>query len=97
MWGTSSMDRVADFESVGWGFESLVPRQRPWDYNDCRVLFFRLLPVIASRSSASWFAHLPHQFPELDEKHHCRRGNSQSIRHRLCQKYRHNFIVKKPR
>lgn len=21
------MDRVADFESVGWGFESLVPRQ----------------------------------------------------------------------
>ena len=23
------MDRVADFESVGWGFESLVPRQNP--------------------------------------------------------------------
>lgn len=23
--GTGSMDRVADFESVGWGFESLVP------------------------------------------------------------------------
>ncbi len=23
------MDRVADFESVGWGFESLVPRQKP--------------------------------------------------------------------
>lgn len=29
IWGTSSMDRVADFESVGWGFESLVPHQRP--------------------------------------------------------------------
>ncbi len=28
LWGTSSMDRVADFESVGWGFESLVPRQK---------------------------------------------------------------------
>ena len=27
IWGTSSMDRVADFESVGWGFESLVPHQ----------------------------------------------------------------------
>lgn len=25
MWGASSMDRVADFESVGWGFESLAP------------------------------------------------------------------------
>ncbi len=22
------MDRVADFESVGWGFESLVPHQK---------------------------------------------------------------------
>lgn len=25
MWGTSSMDRVPDFESVGSGFESQVP------------------------------------------------------------------------
>ena len=26
-WGTSSTDRVPDFESVGSGFESQVPRQ----------------------------------------------------------------------
>lgn len=24
-WGIGSMDRVADFESVGWEFESLMP------------------------------------------------------------------------
>ena len=24
------MDRVADFESVGWGFESLVPRHKKY-------------------------------------------------------------------
>lgn len=30
-WGISSMDRVADFESVGWGFESLMPHQKYLD------------------------------------------------------------------
>ena len=34
------MDRVADFESVGWGFESLVPRQNT---ENPLVGFFRFL------------------------------------------------------
>ena len=36
------MDRVADFESVGWGFESLVPRQKP---ENPLVGFFRFLII----------------------------------------------------
>ena len=32
------MDRVADFESVGWGFESLVPHQKK--YTPFGVYFF---------------------------------------------------------
>ncbi len=33
MRGTSSTDRVPDFESVGSGFESQVPRQRGYVSN----------------------------------------------------------------
>ena len=41
------MDRVADFESVGWGFESLVPRQ---NLRNPLVGFFRFLIMQRTRT-----------------------------------------------
>lgn len=41
------MDRVADFESVGWEFESLAPHQEPCNHNNCGVFYwdFKVLGV----------------------------------------------------
>ena len=41
------MDRVADFESVGWGFESLVPRQNS---RNPLVGFFVFLMISRTRT-----------------------------------------------
>ena len=41
------MDRVADFESVGWGFESLVPRQNT---ENPLVGFFGFLMIARTRT-----------------------------------------------
>ena len=41
------MDRVADFESVGWGFESLVPRQNT---ENPLVGFFEFLMMQRTRT-----------------------------------------------
>ena len=41
MRGASSMDRVADFESVGWEFESLAPHQKDlYRVNPDKGLFY---------------------------------------------------------
>ena len=44
------MDRVADFESVGWGFESLVPRQNT---ENPLVGFFGFLMISRTRTQRS--------------------------------------------
>ena len=41
------MDRVADFESVGWGFESLVPRQNS---RNPLAGFFEFLMIARTRT-----------------------------------------------
>ena len=36
----SSVDRVADYESVGRGFESLRAHHRSWSFNNSKTCFF---------------------------------------------------------
>jgi hypothetical protein len=43
----SSMDRAPDFESVGWGFESLQARQRSSRREGAPGGFFTLPPTMA--------------------------------------------------